>query len=137
MRTVAARSRCGPRGERRVIPLLATALGVALLTWSLGWWGVVVAALVAGAVLWRRRGVAWLVALAAITAWGALILVNSVGGRFAALPLCHPERSAQRGVEGSAPPRRLSRSRRAAGRLRHARSARPVRRRASRGTAAR
>jgi hypothetical protein len=68
-----------------VIPLLATALGVALLTWSLGWWGVVVAALVAGVVLWRRRGVAWLVALATITAWGALILVNSLGGRFATL----------------------------------------------------
>ena len=68
-----------------MIPLLATALGVALLTWSLGWWGVVVAALVAGAVLWRRRGAAWLVALATITAWGALILVNSVGGRFATL----------------------------------------------------
>jgi hypothetical protein len=68
-----------------VIPLLATALGVALLTWSLGWWGVVVAALVAGAVLWRRRGVAWLIALATITGWGALILVNSVGGRFATL----------------------------------------------------
>ncbi len=68
-----------------VIPLLATALGVALLTWSLGWWGVVVGALVAGAVLWQRRGVAWLVALAAITAWGALILVNSIGGRFETL----------------------------------------------------
>ena len=68
-----------------MIPLLATALGVALLTWSLGWWGVVVAALVAGVALWRRRGVAWLVALATVTAWGALILVNSVGGRFATL----------------------------------------------------
>lgn len=68
-----------------MIPLLATALGVALLTWAVGWWGVVVAALVAGAVLSRRRGVAWLVALGAITGWGALILVNSVGGRFATL----------------------------------------------------
>ncbi len=68
-----------------MIALLVTALGVALLTWSLGWWGVVVAALVAGAALSRRRGVAWLVALAAITAWGALILVDSLGGRFATL----------------------------------------------------
>ena len=68
-----------------MIPLLATALGVALLTWALGWWGVVVAALVAGAALSRRRGVAWLVALAAVTGWGALILVNSVGGRFQTL----------------------------------------------------
>ena len=68
-----------------MIPLLATALGVALLTWSVGWWGVVLGALVAGAVLRRRRGVAWLVALAAITAWGTLILVNSAGGRFPTL----------------------------------------------------
>ena len=68
-----------------MIPLLVTALGVALLTWSVGWWGVVVAALVAGAVLSRRRGAAWLVALAAVVAWGALILVNSVGGRFPTL----------------------------------------------------
>ena len=68
-----------------MIALLGTALAVALLTWSLGWWGVVVAALLAGVVLSRRRGVAWLVALAAVTAWGALILVSSVGGRFATL----------------------------------------------------
>lgn len=68
-----------------MIPLLATALGVASLTWSVGWWGVVVAAIVAGAVLSSRRDVAWLVALAAVTAWGALILVNSIGGRFAPL----------------------------------------------------
>ena len=68
-----------------MIALLATALAVALRTWSLGWWGVIVAALVAGAVLSRRRGVVWLVALAAITAWGALILVDSLGGRFATL----------------------------------------------------
>jgi hypothetical protein len=68
-----------------VILLVATALAVALLTWVVGWWGVVVAALVAGALLHLRRGVAWLVALAAIVAWGSLILVNSMGGRFQAL----------------------------------------------------
>ena len=68
-----------------MIPLLATALGVALLTWSLGWWGVVVAALVAGVVLWRRRGAAWLVALAAMVGWSALIAVDMLGGRFSTL----------------------------------------------------
>jgi hypothetical protein len=68
-----------------VIALLVTALAVAALTWAVGWWGVVLAALLAGAVLWRRRGVAWLVALAAIVAWGALILANAVGGRFPTL----------------------------------------------------
>jgi hypothetical protein len=64
--------------------LLATALGVAMLTWLLGWWGVVLAALVAGAVL-QRRGAAWLVALAAVVAWGALLAANALGGRFSSL----------------------------------------------------
>lgn len=64
--------------------LLATALGVAMLTWLLGWWGVVIAALVAGALL-QRRGAAWLVALAAVVAWGALLAANALGGRFSAL----------------------------------------------------
>ena len=68
-----------------MILLVVTALVVALLTWLVGWWGVVVAALVAGALLHLRRGAAWLVALAAIVAWGALILFNAVGGRFATL----------------------------------------------------
>ena len=68
-----------------MIALLVTAISVAALTWTVGWWGVVIAALLAGAVLWRRRGVAWLVALAAIVAWIALILMNAIGGRFATL----------------------------------------------------
>jgi len=68
-----------------MIALLVTAIAIAALTWTVGWWGVVIAALLAGAVLWRRRGVAWLVALAAIVAWSALILMNAIGGRFATL----------------------------------------------------
>ena len=64
--------------------LLATALGVAMLTWVFGWWGVVIAAFVAGAVL-KRRGAAWLVALAAVVAWGALLAANALGGRFPSL----------------------------------------------------
>lgn len=68
-----------------MIALIVTAMAAALLTWVVGWWGVVVAALVAGAALSHRRGVAWLVALAAVMAWCALILGNAVGGRFAVL----------------------------------------------------
>ena len=68
-----------------MIPFVVTALAVALLTWLLGWWGVAVAALVAGALLWRRRAGAWLVALAAVVAWGSLLVVDSIGGRFATL----------------------------------------------------
>ncbi|MFL5620084.1 MAG: hypothetical protein ACJ79A_17030 [Gemmatimonadaceae bacterium] len=68
-----------------MLALLATALAVATLTWVLGWWGVVIAALVAGVVLQRRRSAAWLVALAAVAAWGALVVVDTLGGRFSAL----------------------------------------------------
>ncbi len=68
-----------------MLALLATALAVAALTWLLGWWGVVVAALVAGVVLSRRHGAAWLVALATALAWAALLAVDAVGGRFSAL----------------------------------------------------
>jgi hypothetical protein len=68
-----------------VIALLVTAIGAAVLTWLVGWWGVVVVALIAGAMLSHRRGVAWLVALAVVMGWCALILGNAVGGRFATL----------------------------------------------------
>jgi hypothetical protein len=61
------------------------AAAVAALTWLLGWWGVVVAALLAGILLRRRAGAAWLIALAAIVGWGALILVDMLGGRFSTL----------------------------------------------------
>jgi len=58
---------------------------VAVLTWILGWWSVPLVAAVAGAVLWTRRGIAWLIAFAAGIAWSALILVDGVGERFGAL----------------------------------------------------
>jgi hypothetical protein len=68
-----------------MLALLAVAAAVATLTWVVGWWGVVVAALIAGALLWRRRGAAWLVALAAMVGWSALIAVDMLGGRFSTL----------------------------------------------------
>ena len=68
-----------------MLALVVTAIATAALTWLVGWWGVVIAALIAGAVLSHRRGAAWLVALAAIVAWCALILANAVGGGFATL----------------------------------------------------
>jgi hypothetical protein len=68
-----------------MLAILATSLAIAALTWLLGWWGVVVAALAAGLLLRARRGGAWLVALAAMTAWGLLLVVDAIGGRFATL----------------------------------------------------
>jgi hypothetical protein len=68
-----------------MLALLASTLAIAALTWLFGWWGVVIAALAAGALLHRRAGAAWLVALAAVVAWGALVVVDTLGGRFAVL----------------------------------------------------
>ena len=70
-----------------MLALLAVSAAAATLTWLLGWWGVVVAALLAGVLLRRRPGGAWLVALAAMVGWGALIVVDTLGGRFSALAL--------------------------------------------------
>ena len=68
-----------------MVSLLATAVGIAALTWLFGWWGLVIAALVAGMVLHRRGGAAWVVALAAVVAWGALLAADTLGGRFPSL----------------------------------------------------
>lgn len=90
-----------------IMALLVTSFAVGTLTWWLGWWGVVVAALVAGALL-GRRAAAWLVALAAVVAWCALFLIDAMGGRFATLassiagvmqvPARRPWRRAWRGL---------------------------------------
>ena len=68
-----------------MLALLGIALAVAALTWSIGWWGVVIVALVAGFALRHRRGAAWLVALGAVVAWALLLVVDAVGGRFSTL----------------------------------------------------
>ena len=68
-----------------MLALLAISFAIAALTWLFGWWGLVIAALIAGAAFHRRGGGAWLVALAAVVAWGALVLVNTLGGRFSTL----------------------------------------------------
>ena len=65
--------------------LAIVATVVAALTWFVGWWGVPLVAAVAGALLWRRRGIAWLVALAAVIAWSVLILVDGTSRRFGVL----------------------------------------------------
>jgi hypothetical protein len=68
-----------------MIVFLAAVVAVCGLTWVVGWWGVVVSSLVVGAMWWRRPAIAWIVALAAITGWGALLLVNAASGRLGAL----------------------------------------------------
>jgi hypothetical protein len=67
----------------RVLAVVAAL--IALLTWIVGWWGVPLVAVVAGAILCRRRGITGLTALAAIVAWSVLILVDGASGRFGVL----------------------------------------------------
>jgi hypothetical protein len=68
-----------------IIVLLVAALLVCVLTWTAGWWGVVVAALLVGAVWRDRRGVTWLTALAAVVGWSLLLLLDAAHGRFGVL----------------------------------------------------
>jgi hypothetical protein len=68
-----------------MIALLVVVVVMAALTWVLGWWAVPLVAVVAGAVLRRRRGISWLIALASAGAWGAIVLVDSAHGRLPVL----------------------------------------------------
>jgi hypothetical protein len=65
---------------RRLTTILILALTFALGT-AVAWWVLPVLAALAGA--WLRRGSD--AALAAVIAWGCLLLIDAVGGRFAAL----------------------------------------------------
>ena len=67
----------------RVVTIVAAVLVAA--TWVAGWWGVPLVAAVVGVLLGTRRGIAGLVALAAVIAWSVLILVDGASGRFGAL----------------------------------------------------
>ena len=67
----------------RILTMVAVLLVAA--TWIAGWWGVPLAAAVVGVLLCTRRGIAGLVALAAVIAWSVLILVDGASGRFGAL----------------------------------------------------
>lgn len=67
----------------RVLTIVAVILVGA--TWIAGWWGVPLVAAVVGVLLCARRGIAGLVALAAVIAWSLLILVDATSGRFGAL----------------------------------------------------
>ena len=63
---------------------LVIALATACVTWVVGWWGVAIVALVAGYLFRRDGGRAWRVALGAAEGWGILLVVDLLGGRFAA-----------------------------------------------------
>jgi hypothetical protein len=59
---------------------LIVAIAMAGLTWTLGWWGVVVGAAILGWVYRDERGRAWRVALAAAEGWAILLVIDLVAG---------------------------------------------------------
>lgn len=65
-----------------MIFIFGLAAAMAALTWLLGWWGIPLAAAVAGYLHSRQGGGGWRVALAAAVAWGALLLADVASGRF-------------------------------------------------------
>jgi hypothetical protein len=60
------------------------AFAMAGLTWTLGWWGIVVGAAILGYVFRTENGRAWRVALAAVEGWAILLLIDAIAG-----PLVH------------------------------------------------
>jgi hypothetical protein len=63
-----------------MIFILFVAVAMAALTWLLGWWGVLGAALVIGFVFRAEGGGGWRIAAAAVLAWSALLAVDAVNG---------------------------------------------------------
>ena len=63
-----------------MIFILFVAAAMAALTWLLGWWGVLVGALVIGFVFRAEGGGGWRIAVAAAVAWAALLVIDAVSG---------------------------------------------------------
>ena len=61
---------------------LLVALGVAGLTWLVGWWGVAIVALIVGFAYRSEGGRPWRVALGASEGWAILLLIDTFDGRF-------------------------------------------------------
>jgi hypothetical protein len=58
---------------------------MAALTWLLGWWGVLLAAVIVGFVFHDYGGGGWRVGLSAAIAWGALLAADATAGSFGAV----------------------------------------------------
>jgi hypothetical protein len=71
------------RGQLLFLALVAVAMTV--LTWMIGWWGIVLAAVVVGLAFHEQGGGGWRVALAAALSWAALLVVDAIGGPFGRL----------------------------------------------------
>lgn len=75
-----APTRRGRRKRRRDewLPAIVTAAVIVTGAWIVSWWIVPVAALVAGAVWWKRADVAQQALWGAVAAWLVLLLVDSL-----------------------------------------------------------
>jgi len=62
---------------------LLIAIGMAGLTWTLGWWGVAVGAVILGIVFRDEGGRAWRVALGALEGWALLLVIDLMFGPLA------------------------------------------------------
>jgi hypothetical protein len=63
-----------------MIFILVVAAAMAALTWLIGWWGVLLAALVIGFVFRANGGGGWRIAIAAALAWSVLLAMDAVSG---------------------------------------------------------
>ena len=63
-----------------MIFVLVVAAAMTVLTWVLGWWGIVLVALIIGAVFHEHGGGGWRVGAAASVAWGALLVADVAAG---------------------------------------------------------
>jgi hypothetical protein len=75
------------RGQKRSLPLagVVCAAVVVLGAWLIGWWIVLVAALISSVLWWDRTDVARHVMWGAVAGWGVLLLIDSLHGRTWAL----------------------------------------------------
>jgi hypothetical protein len=69
----------------RTLFVLIVAASMAVLTWVMGWWGILLAASVVGFRFREHRGVARRAALTATLAWASLLLADAIAGPFARL----------------------------------------------------
>lgn len=66
-----------------MIFLVLVALTATLATWTLGWWGVAIVAIVAGVIARAEGGRPWRVALGCSLGWAVLMLIDAAAGPFA------------------------------------------------------
>ena len=66
--------------KRTVLFFLLIVGAMSAATWIVGWWGIAVVALVAGVVYRAQGGRSAHIALAAVEAWGLLLVIDAVAG---------------------------------------------------------